>query len=191
MRPCARNQKALAWLALGELDARTATALRAQLEGCDGCRRYFTEISGVTEKLASTEVPADIGVSESFHRRVVARLGAEESGSIRQALAAPFMALRLNWRVALPVSAAAAVAIVLLVTLVRQPTSSQPTPHMVEATPPSDLKSDLPPTVANYQRIASRSLDDLDELLTLQSRRNPPAIPSYTASFFASAQTLN
>jgi hypothetical protein len=59
---------------------------------------------------------------------------------------------------------------------------------VVRAVLPPDIKSDLPPTIANYQRIATRSLDDFDELLTRQSERNPPPTPNYTASLFALAQ---
>jgi anti-sigma factor RsiW len=191
MKPCLRNRKPLAWLALGELDARTAAALRAHIQTCDGCRRYLAEVSAVTEMLAATDLAPDTQASESFHRRVVIRLRAEPSGSIWQTMAAPFIAARLSWRVALPVMGAAALAITLLTVLARQPAAPQPAPTVVQAAPPPDLKSDLPPTIANYQRIASRSLDDLDELLTRQSKRNPPPIPSYTASFFASAQAVD
>ena len=191
MKPCSRNRKPLAWLALGELDARTAAALRAHLETCKGCRRYLAELSTVTEKLASAEVTPDIQASESFHRRVVTRLRAEQSGSVWQTLTAPLIAAWLNWRVALPVVGAAALVIALLSILARQPAVSPPAPTVVQAALPPDIKSDLPPTIANYQRIASRSLDDLDELLTMQGRRNPSPIPIYTASLFVSARALD
>jgi hypothetical protein len=61
----------------------------------------------------------------------------------------------------------------------------------VQAVLPPDLKSDLPPTIANYQRIATRSLDELDDLLTMQGRRNPSPTPIYTASLFAPARALD
>jgi len=187
MKPCSRNRKPLAWLALRELDARTATALRAHLETCEGCRRYLAELSTVTEKLASAEVTPDIQASESFHRRVVTRLRAEQSGSVWQTLSAPLIAAWLHWRVALPVVGAAALVIALLSILARQPAAPPPAATVVQAVLPPDIKSDLPPTIANYQRIASRSLDQLDELLTMQGRRNPSPTPIYTASLFAPA----
>jgi anti-sigma factor RsiW len=187
MKPCLRNRKPLAWLALGELDARRAAALRAHIQTCDGCRRYLAEISTVTERLAAAEMTPGIQASESFHRRVVTRLGAEQSGSVWQTLAAPLVAARLNWRVALPVIGAAAVVIALLSILARHPVAPPPAPTVVQAVLPPDIKSDLPPTIANYERIATRSLDELDELLTVQSKRNPSPTPTYTASLFVSA----
>jgi Putative zinc-finger len=232
----------MAWLALGELNARTAAALRAHIETCDGCRRYLAEISTVTERLAAAEMTPDIQASESFHRRLVTRLktpeshawvgagqgtgvspltpslspsdgervpvragegkaagipgflgsgklrlGAEQPGAVWQALVAPFVAARLNWRVALSVAGAAALVITLLSILARQPAALPPAPTVVQAVLPPDINSDLPPTIANYQRIASHSLDDLDELLTMQGKRNPSPTPIYTASLFALA----
>jgi anti-sigma factor RsiW len=181
----------LALLALGELDAPRAAALRAHLETCEGCRCYIAEMSAITENLAATEMTPDIQTSESFHRRVVARLRAEPSDSIWQTLAAPFIAARLNWRVALPVVGAAAVVIVILSIPARQPAAPPPARTGVQAVLPPDIKSELSPTIANYQRIATRSLDELDELLTKQGKRNPSPTPIYTASLFASARVLD
>jgi anti-sigma factor RsiW len=191
MRPCSRNRKPLAWLALGELDARRAAGLRAHMETCDRCRRYLTEISAITEKLAAADKTPDIQASEAFHRRLVTRLGAEQSGSVWQTLAAPFLAAGLNWRVALPVAGAAALVIVSLSILVRQPAAPPPVLTGVQAVLPPDIRSDLPPTIANYQRIATRSLDELDELLTRQGKRNPSPTSIYTASLFAAVSAAN
>jgi anti-sigma factor RsiW len=191
MRPCSGNRKPLAWLALGELDTRRAAGLRAHMETCDGCRRYLAEISAVTEKLAAAEKTPDIYASEAFHRRLVTRLGAEQSGSVWQTLAAPLLVARLNWRVALPVVGAAALVIVSLSILVRQPAASPPVLTGVQAVLPPDIRSDMPPTIANYQRIATRSLDELDELLTRQGKRSSSPAPIYTASMFAAASAAN
>jgi hypothetical protein len=95
---------------------------------------------------------------------------------------------RFSWRVALPAVGAAAVVIAMLSILARQPSVLPPAPTIVQAVPSSNVASDLSPTIANYQRIASRSLDDFDELLTQQSERNPSPTPIYTASLFALAQ---
>jgi anti-sigma factor RsiW len=173
----------LAWLALGELDARRAGELRAHIKTCDGCRFYLAEISSVTEGLTAAAVTPDLQASEVFHRRVVMKLRAEQAGSVWQSLVAHF-----SWRVALPAVGAAAVVIVMLSVLARQPSVLPPAPAIVQAIPSSNVASDLSPTIANYRRIASRSLDDFDELLTRQSERNPSPTPIYTASFFALAQ---
>jgi len=191
MRPCSRNRKPLAWLALGELDARRTAGLRAHVETCDGCRRYLAVILAVTEKLAAAERRPDIQASEAFHRRLVTRLGAEQSVSVWQTLAAPLLAARLNWRVALPVVGAAALVIVSLSILMRPPAAPLPVQTGVQAVLPPDVKSDMPPTIANYQRIATRSLDELDELLTRQGRRSSSPTPIYTASMFAAASAAD
>ena len=191
MKPCSRNRKPLAWLALGELDARRAGALRAHIQTCAGCRCYLEEISTVTERLTAAEMTPDIQASESFHQRLAGRLRAEPAGSLWQTLAAPLAAARLNWRVALPVLGAAALVIVTLSIVVRQPGVSPPAPVRIQAVSPPPPDSDLPPTIANYQRVANRSLDELDDLLTRQGNRNPSPAPIYTASMFALANAAD
>ena len=191
MKHCPRNRKPLVWLALGKLDARMAAALRAHIETCEGCRRYLAELSTVTEELATAEVTPDIQASESFHRRVVTKLRAEQSGSVWHTLTAPLIAAWLNWRVALPVVGAATVVIALLSILARHPVAPPPAPTVIQAVLPPDIRSDLPPTIANYQRIATRSLDELDELLTRQGKRCSSPTPIYTASMFAAASAAN
>ena len=191
MRPCSRNRKALAWLALGELDARTTAALRAHIETCDGCRHYLAEISTVTERLAAAEVTPDIQSSESFHRRVVARLGEEQSGLVWQTLAAPLVAARLNWRAALSLLGATALVIALLSVLWRQSAVPLPAPNRVQAVLPPGPKNEFSPTISNYQRVANRSLDELDDLLTRQDTRRPSPTPIYTASIFAAAKAAD
>jgi hypothetical protein len=46
-------------------------------------------------------------------------------------------------------------------------------------------KSDLEPTIGNYQFIANQSLERLDELLNRQGSRNLPPGKVYSASIFA------
>jgi anti-sigma factor RsiW len=191
MKPCSKNRKLLAWLALGELDARRAGALRAHIQTCDGCRRYLAEISTVTQRLAAAEMPPDIQASESFHQRLVTRLRAEQPASLWETVAGLLAAARLHWRVALPVFGAAALVIATLSILVRQPAVPPPAPISVQAVSTPAPKSDLEPTVANYQRVANRSLDELDDLLTRQANRNPPPVPIYTASMFALANAAD
>lgn len=189
MKPCLRNRKLLAWLALDELDARRAGELRAHIQTCDGCRRYLEEISAVTERLAATEVRTEIEASESFHRRLAGRL--EQPASLWKSLVAQFAATRLNWRNVLPALGAAALVIAMLSILVRQSVVSPPAPIGVQAVLTPVPKSDLAPTIANYQRVANRSLDELDELLTTQANRHPPPAPIYTASMFALANAAD
>ena len=189
MKPCTKNRKLLVWLALDELEARKAEELRAHIKTCEGCRGYLQEISTVTERLAAAEMLPVIEASESFHQRLVSRL--EQPTSLWEHLVAQFAATRLNWRVALPALGAAALVIATLSILVRQPALSPPAPTGVQAVLTPARKSDLVPTIANYQSVANRSLDELDDLLTRQANRNPAPAPIYTASMFALANATD
>ena len=187
MKPCSKNRKFIAWLAVGALEARQAQDLRAHLECCAGCRRYLEEISCVTERLAAAEVGPDLQASESFHRRVVGALRAETSESIRDTLAARLRGTLLAWRVAVPVIGAAAVVIALWMDWVWRPGLAPHPQPKVQIVRLPDATRDLPPTVANYQRVANRSLEELDELLTRQGNRNLSSARLYTASDLARA----
>src|SRR6266511_2156666 len=111
MKPCSTHRKLIAWLALDALEVQEARDLRAHLETCEGCRRYFEQISNVTERLTAAEAKPAIRTSESFHQRLVCRLRAEQPGSFSAAMVARLRAVLLNWRVVLPVMGATAVVI--------------------------------------------------------------------------------
>src|ERR1041385_279293 len=183
MKPCSNNRKLIAWLALGALEPRQERSLRAHLETCAGCRGYLHQISKVTDRLAATAIRSDIETSPSFHRRVVSRLRLEES---REAtVLAQLRAAFSSWRVALPATAAAiAVLIAVLSLSARRPGIPLPAPTDIQAqaagTP--GAKQDLNPTLSNYQMVANRSLEKLDELITRQGNRNPAPTPIYAAS---------
>jgi len=187
MKPCSKNRKLIAWLAVDALDGRQALDLRAHLETCEGCRQYLQELSHVTEKLAAAGISSDIEPSGSFHRRVVARLRAAESVSVWESLVAHLRGTTLNWRVALPVIAAIAVLIAASSGFVRRPDVSPHTQFSARTALVPNSKSDLLPTIANYQMVANQSLDKLDELLTRQGNRNPSPTQIYTASTLAPA----
>jgi len=183
MKPCSKYRKRIAWLALDALDVQQARDLRAHLEGCDGCRCYLAEISDVAEKLNAEETEADIRVSESFHQRVVGALRSEETVSSGKTLA--HLAGRLlHGRVAWPVIGAAVVVIAALSLFVQRPGIPLPAPTGVQPVLKPSVRMDLDPTFSNYQMVANRSLEELDELLTRQGNKNPPPIPIYTASTF-------
>jgi len=187
MKPCSHNRKLISWLTLGELDVRRATELRAHIRTCDDCRRYLLELSIVNEKLTTQEPIPDIEASASFHRRVVAKLRAEQSGSLWEGLAARLGAARLTWRAAVSLLGATALVVVLISVARRQPAVPRPVPARAEAVPPSGSKKEISPTLSNYQKVANRSLDDLDDLLTRQDGQRPSPAPIFTASMFAAA----
>jgi len=182
MKPCPTHRKLIAWLALNALDAPKARDLREHLATCEGCRRYLEEISNVTEQLIAAETEPDIQASEAFHQRVVRRIRAEEAGSFLEIAVARLRAWPLNWRVVLPLIGATAVVIAAGSLFRPRLGVPSPAPTGVQAVLAPKTEPDLPPTISNYQRIANRSLEELDELLTRQGNRNPPPTPFYTAS---------
>ena len=187
MKPCFAKRKPLAWLALGDLDERQAQALRAHVQTCEGCRQYLEEISALREGLAAADRSPSLEPSDWFHRKWVGRLKAEESASRWHLLTE-----RLSWRVAVPALGAAAALVILTLSLLpRQPAVSVPVRMShAEVTAPAAGR-DLSPSVANYQRVAVRSLDEFDDLLTAQANRKPSPAPTYTASIFAAATSQN
>lgn len=178
MKPCSKNRKLIAWLAVDALDAKQATALREHFTQCKGCRGYWAEISNVTQGLKAAPSASDLEASDSFYRRVAERLKAVEPSSVLGDLAMSFRESLLNWRVAVPAAAVMIIAIIVLVAPPRTPTVSVSTPGTVQATLSSKSGNDLSPTLANYQMIANQSLDKLDELLIQHgSKPLPPAPP--------------
>ncbi len=190
MKPCAKNRKLIAWLTVDALNAAQAAGIRAHLETCEGCRRYLQEISNVRRKLAATEVRSDIQASESFHRRVLGALKEQETLPTWQAVAAQLRASMRNWRVALPAIAAAVVIITAFSLIMRRPVVTPVSPVTGQIATAPKAKSDLDPTISNYQMAANRSLENLDDLLTRQANRNPSPTPIYTASTLARVNAL-
>jgi anti-sigma factor RsiW len=183
MKPCSKNGKLIAWLSAGALDARQSRDLRAHLESCEGCRGYFEEISKVTETLMAMETLPEVQASEFFHRRVVAKLKAEESTTRWRNPMAYLRGTLFNWRLVLPAIVATALLIAAMIVNERAPGVSAPEKSRAKIAPAmTHLRTDLPPTIANYQTIANQSLEKLDELLSRQANRNPSATRIYTAS---------
>jgi anti-sigma factor RsiW len=184
MKPCADNRKQLAWLAAGALDAPRARSLRLHLESCEACRQYFAEVSRVAATLTMAEpgAEADIEATESFHRKVLATLRAVEPESSLEAAVRTAAGWLLNWRRTLPAAGLAAVVIAALLVLARphQIAPPAPTPPVAEAA--QTVLTDPVPTVANYQMLASHSLEMLDDLLTRQGVGTGAPAPVYSAS---------
>jgi anti-sigma factor RsiW len=188
MKPCVRNRKLIACLAAGALEEASARELRAHLETCPGCRRYFEEMSAVTAKLAFPKDASEVHTTTAFHQAWLRRLPTQSQTSFWHQLAEQLQALRSSWRVALPAfSAVALVVLIGLLSFVHRPPLSPTTgpTHITEA----QTKEPLAPTLANYERVATRSLDEFDALLTVQAQRPPPAAPLYTASLLMSSGT--
>jgi len=188
MKPCSKNRKLIAWMALDALDARRTSALRNHLDHCEGCRGYWEEVSNVTERLKSAAPESDLEAPEFFHHRVIEKLQAIESSSVLQILVAWLRGALLNWRVALPAAAVLVIALLVMVAPRHPPAVSLPAPATVQVGSPSSPGGDLAPTIANYQMVASQSLEKLDELLTREGNKPLPPAPLYTASRLALAE---
>jgi hypothetical protein len=180
MKPCSKNRKLIAWLALDALEARKAAALRDHLVHCEGCRRYWEGISNVTNGLAAAAPVSNLEASEIFHRRVAEKLQAAESRSVLNNVAAWLRESMLNWGVAVPTLAL--LVIVLFAIVAPRPHPTLPAPPSVQAVPASSSGNDLAPTIANYQKVANQSLEKLSELLTEQGNKSLPPAPILTVS---------
>jgi hypothetical protein len=191
MKPCSKNRKLIAWLALDALDSRQAEPLRAHLETCHGCRDYFEGISNVTDRLRSGKIRDDIQVPDTFHQRLVDSLKAQETTSVWKLLAGQLRTMALNWRVMTSLVGAGAIVIMALLLFVRRPDVPSPASTGAQPALTSKAASDLDPTISNYRIIANRSLEKLDEILTKQGNRNPAPLPIYTASILPRADAAD
>jgi len=181
MKPCNKNRKRVAWLALGVLGPQEDEQVRAHLQSCSGCRDYFQELSVVSEHLRKVRVDTAVESTDRFHRRVLGELKASSSEpSGRRPVRQDFWR-RLRWRIAWPALGAAGA---LLVLLTFMPPGAIPPARDAHRPVASrgGARVDLEPTIQNYQLAASRSMDKLDELLNLQAGRNLPSTPVYRAS---------
>src|SRR6266850_3889491 len=172
MKPCKRNRKLIAGLALEELDARQEHNLRAHLETCATCREYLNEISKVTRTLTAPQTGSGVEASAAFHQRLVSRLRAQESSSAWERFWLELRAGLSNRAVALPVIGAIAVLVVMLFLAMKDPSDSPPSQPQVQVAAAANRPSDPAPTISNYQMVANRSLEKFDELLTRQGNRN-------------------
>lgn len=144
----------------------------------------------MTGLLKAVEIRSDIQTSASFHRRVVGAVRAEATVSRWRR---PFALIReslTNWRVALALAGATAAIVAWSASWLNFGGAPD---HTGSATfdPPAQagltlrMKGDVDPTAANYQRVASHSLEKLDELFASQGNRNPPSAPVFTAAMVA------
>ena len=190
MNPCSNHRKPIALLAGGALAAREEASLRAHLAACEGCRGYYEEVSHAAQKLNAVEPRADIQTSEIFHNRVLGALRAEARTSSWEHVLMHIRAHLLNWRVAVPLASATAIVLLALSLPLRRPAISLPGPTGLQVVAAPGTKRDLEPTVSNYQTVANRSLEKLDELLTRQGNYTAGSSPIYTASSLAQVNAL-
>lgn len=161
-------------MALNALDPRKAAALRDHLALCEGCRRYWEDISNVTNGLAAAAPDSNLEASKFSHHRVAEKLQASESGSV-------LVDSRINAELA------------------RGPAGHRGVGDCAlgsgRATTPCDsLRAGAAHGSScvglrfrkrlgvNHQRVASQSLEKYSELLISQGNKSLPAAPDYTIS---------
>jgi hypothetical protein len=188
MKPCSKNRKLIAWLASDALDARKVATLRDHFTRCEGCRRYWEEISNATERVASAQPDSNIEASEFFHHRVAERLQELEYSSVPKNLAAWLHGLRLNWCVVLPTMAVLVISFIAVVAPRVDRAAFPSAPTTVGVVSSSDPESELAPTLANYQMVAHQSLEEFDELLSKHGNKRLPPVPVLTISSLELAQ---
>ena len=188
MKPCQGNQKRIVALTLGLVDGEPAVELRAHLEHCGPCRRYFEEAHQLSDTLRADAAQPRLAASEAFHRKWIRTLAEQPRESAWQRLMAASRDLLSNWRLALLAGPAAAVALIAVLMLHHPATKT-----LVEVGSSASIglqARDLAPTVANYESVAARSLQEFDDLVTQQSLRPLRSAHAYRASAALAARDL-
>ncbi len=182
MRPCWKNRKRIAWLALGELDPGEAQKLRVHFSACPGCRQRFEKLSSIKHRLKAVGTEPEMESSAAFHRRLMTALRTETPGTPLLG----WVRLLYDWRTALAFGLVILSAVLLWSRSARFQNPVVAGPGAMASSVESASQHSIPaPTLANYQRAAESSLDALDELLSEQARSCSPAPPVYTASTYA------
>jgi hypothetical protein len=185
MKVCSNNRESLALLTLHDLEPMREHELRAHLESCEGCRSYFQQISNVTQTLDSIELNPQIDASERFHRKLVSRLKAEEPKPFSALFLGYFQNIRWNLGGASALLGVAVLAIVIALWTNKTPINYQPPTPKVSVLPAKPVKPShiaLEPSMSNYQMVANRSPEQLDQLLTVQAHQSGSGDAVYTAS---------
>jgi hypothetical protein len=136
------------------------------------------------------EMGSNIQTSGAFHQKVMAGLSVAESTSVQGAGIMHLWITRLNWRVLLPLSGAAA-AVVLLFFNTRHLDVRMPVPSHSQPVAAAGAEADLLPSIANYQMAAFRSLDNLDVILDREADRIQSPLPVYAVSTPISVMASN
>lgn len=183
MKPCPKNRKLIALLSVSGLEDSSAKALRAHFEECPGCRGYLQEISNVVKNLSAANLEESFTTSPGFHRKVMDSLRNETpaSKSLLSWLQWPWR----QWGVARPIVAGFVVVLATLIAWQWPAGNPSPVPPISRAPSRPTAYTEPQPTMANYQMVANRSLEELDELLSRQGSRCFPSSPNPTTAGLA------
>ena len=192
---CSNYRDQLAALTLGALEPADKHAVELHLSTCAACRATLAELKSVTQSLEGVQTRNDIQTSERFHRAWTAQLHKASVPSFRERAAAFLKAFRLSpYHYALPI---ATVALLILIGAfwlwsIHAPNEVRSTtnPRNLSSRQPS-ADSEIEPTLSNYQVVANRSFEKLDQLLNTQGTKTAPSsLPVYTASALSISKDL-
>jgi hypothetical protein len=183
MKPCLKYREEIALLAIDGLETHPNKNVRAHLDACAKCRSYLEEISGLAGVLREAEPKPEVEPSAFFHRRVRSSLAA--TGRPLDEAFLTRISRGWNWRWALSGAGTLALLIMawFLVTPHPRPVVAAPARELARAEAPR--KTDLEPTLRNYEMAVHQSFDSLDELLTAQGNRATHTPPVYTLAQFS------
>jgi anti-sigma factor RsiW len=180
MSCCEKNCERLTLLALNSLEAGEAAELRAHLETCPECQRYFKEMANVTDNLKrSSQAISELEASDEFHRRLKHRIATEQPSWILEPLHLLFHSIKMNWRWVAPAMGMALVIMAVLLPI-RHANELKLAAQMakpVVSKPP--LKSEPTSTLGSYRLLANRSLEALDAKLTSEAETSSSSAYSY------------
>ena len=186
---CSNKRHRIIALAANTLDPDQKRALQVHLRTCAECRRFLEEISAITENLRAVEIRSDLQASESFHRKLAARLRTEHTEPFWISAWSDFRALLMsNPRTALASGMALVGALGILLFRPTVPQANDLSPIAIYQV--RKLQPEVAPSVSNYQVVANHSFELLDELLTAQGTKTSPSPPIYTASTLSLAKDL-
>ena len=197
MKLCKQNEKAIAWLALGTLEAEQSSALRAHLEACPGCRQRWEELSSLCRAHAAAgQALRRLPASDRFHQRLVRRLERSADQAAGRSLGwVPGGSLLRAWSIRWRRAAAPAALVLLAVALLSWPHGRPGGPR-----PPADGNlamalpsgaSDLEPTLANYQAALETSLDAFEDLLARQAMNGTATPDGASHSVLSELELVN
>ena len=186
---CSSKRPLIVALAANTIEPDQKRAVEFHLRTCAECRAYLEEISIVTEHLRAVKIRSDVQASESFHRKLAARLRAERSEPFWISASSYFRALLM-----FNPGASIATGIILVgalgLFLFRPTSTSESDTSRIAVYEERDLRQEIAPSISNYQMVANRSFEMLDELLTVQGNKTAPATQIYTASTLSLAKDL-
>ena len=173
MKPCRKHKRAIALLASSR-DRLSVVSnqleVEQHLEECPACIGYYRQMEVVCdEHSAAAESLPTAELSPYFLTRLRRKLNAQPQ--------------RFSWRFALLTSCAA----IMLVIFILAPSNS---PRQVSLPVVARISSPISRTIAGasagtklmtYHSAATRSLDELDEILFKQAQKGPRMLPEYRA----------